>query len=206
MSSKKQNITLFILLINLFLAFVGISLVIPVMPSIMNEMSLSGAVLGNMVAAFAIAQLVVSPFAGKWTDQFGRKIMIVIGLILFSLSELMFGLGKTVEVLFISRILGGVSAAFIMPAVTAFIADITTPSERPKALGYMSAAINTGFIIGPGIGGFLAEFGTRAPFFVAAVIAAIAAVISFLFLKEPERVQHTEVHDNEAKRWITSTI
>lgn len=190
MSSKKQNLTLFILLLNLLFAFVGISLVIPVMPSIMNEMELSGSTLGNMVAAFAIAQLIVSPFAGKWTDRFGRKIMIVIGMFLFSFSELLFGLGKTVEVLFISRILGGVSAAFIMPAVTAFIADITTPKERPKALAYMSAAINTGFILGPGIGGFLAELGTRTPFFVAAAIAAIAAIISVLFLKEPERAQH----------------
>lgn len=63
-------------------------------------------------------------------------------------------MGRTIEVLFISRMLGGVSAAFIMPAVTAFIADITTMAQRPKALGYMSAAISTGFIIGPGIGGF----------------------------------------------------
>lgn len=202
MSDKKQNLTLFILLLNLLLAFVGISLVIPVMPSIMNDMNLSGSILGNMVAAFAISQLIVSPFAGKWTDRFGRKIMIVIGLILFSFSELLFGLGKTVEVLFISRILGGVSAAFIMPAVTAFIADITTPSERPKALGYMSAAINTGFILGPGIGGLLAEFGTRAPFFVAAAIAAIAAIISVLFLKEPDRVEHTVVHASEQKRGL----
>lgn len=199
MMESNNNLTLIIILVNLFLVFVGISLVIPVMPSIMNEMSLSGSVLGNMVAAFALAQLIVSPIAGKWTDRFGRKRMIVSGLILFSLSELMFGLGKTVEVLFMSRILGGVSAAFIMPAVTAFIADITTPSERPKALGYMSAVINTGFIIGPGIGGFLAEFGTRAPFFVAAIIAAIAAVISFVFLKEPEKVDHEVTSDTDHK-------
>lgn len=164
MIAKNTKLPLAILLSNLFIVFVGIGLVIPVMPTIMNEMDLNGSIMGYMVATFAIAQLIVSPIAGKWTDRYGRKIMIIIGLIIFSLSELLFGLGTAMEVLFISRILGGISGAFIMPAVTAFIADITSEQQRSKALGYMSAAINSGFIIGPGIGGFLAGFDTRAPF------------------------------------------
>lgn len=184
---KKQQMALPILLINLFIAFLGIGLVIPVLPTIMNELHLSGSVVGNLVAAFALAQLLVSPIAGRWADTFGRKKMIVIGLIIFSISELLFGVGQTVEVLFISRLLGGISAAFIMPAVTAFIADITTMETRSKALGYMSASISTGFIIGPGIGGFLAEIGTRVPFFSAAVLAFVSAILSIITLKEPKR-------------------
>ena len=66
----------------------------------------------------------------------------------------------------IARVLGGISVAFIMPGVTAYVADITSIQERPKAMGYLSA-ISTGFIIGPGIGGFIAEYGIRVPFFVA---------------------------------------
>lgn len=184
---QKQNLTLALLLMNLFIAFMGIGLVIPVTPTIMNELGLSGSVVGYMVAAFAIMQLLVSPIAGRWVDQFGRKKMIVIGLFFFSLSELLFGIGQQVEILFLSRMLGGVSAAFIMPAITAFIADITTLKTRPRALGYMSAAISTGFIIGPGIGGFLAEIGTRVPFFFAAGFALIAAILSIITLREPER-------------------
>ena len=184
---QKKNFTLALLLMNLFIAFLGIGLVIPVTPTIMNELNLSGSVVGYMVAAFAFMQLIVSPIAGKWTDQFGRKRMILIGLFIFSFSELLFGLGRHVGVLFLSRILGGVSAAFIMPAITAFIADITTLRERPKALGYMSAAITTGFVIGPGIGGFLAEIGTRVPFFFAAGFGLLAAILSMITLKEPAR-------------------
>src|SRR5690625_3599378 len=165
----------------------GIGLVIPVLPTIMNELHLSGQMVGYLVAAFAMLQLLVSPIAGQWVDTIGRKKMIVIGLIIFSFSELLFGLGQNVKVLFVSRCLGGISAAFIMPAVTACIAYITTVETRAKAMGYMSAAINTGFIIGPGIGGFLAVFCTRIPFFVAAAFALISAIISFLLLKEPER-------------------
>lgn len=190
--NKKQILTLSILLSNLFIAFLGIGLVIPVLPTIMNELKISGSVVGYMVAAFAITQLIVSPIAGKMTDNIGRKIMIIVGLFVFGLSELLFGLGRTVEILFISRMLGGVSAAFIMPAVTAYIADITTLSQRPKALGYMSAAISTGFIIGPGIGGFLAEFGTRIPFYAAGILGFVAAILSFILLKEPTRASNNE--------------
>lgn len=184
---KTQKITLGLLLTNLFIAFLGIGLVIPVLPTLMNELGITGTTIGYLTAAFALAQLIVSPFAGRAADKWGRKIMIVTGLFIFGLSEFLFGIGQEIEVLFVSRILGGISAAFIMPAVTAFIADITTTDTRPKALGYMSAAISTGFIIGPGIGGFLAEFGTRVPFFFAGAMGALAAVLSMILLIEPER-------------------
>lgn len=184
---KKETITLVLLLTNLFIAFLGIGLVIPVLPTLMNELDISGSVVGYMVAFFAIAQLIVSPIAGKLIDTIGRKIMIVIGLFIFSASELLFAVGQDLLVLFISRILGGISAAFIMPAVTAFIADVTTNETRSKALGYMSAAISTGFIIGPGIGGFLAGYGTRMPFFFAAGLACFAAIFSLIMLREPKR-------------------
>ena len=196
--SKKQKLTLSILLMNLFIAFLGIGLVIPVLPTLMNELNISGTTVGFLTAAFALTQLVVSPFAGKAVDKFGRKIMIVIGLFVFGFSEFLFGMGKTIEVLFLSRILGGVSAAFIMPAVTAFIADITDMDTRPKALGFMSAAISTGFIIGPGIGGFLADFGTRVPFYTAGVLGVVAAILSIVLLSEPER-QEQPVMDSDAE-------
>ncbi len=184
---QNNKLILSTLLLNLFIAFLGIGLVIPVTPTIMNELNISGSTVGYMVSAFAFAQLILSPLAGRAVDKYGRKPMIIIGLFIFSMSELLFGLGQSVEVLFASRILGGVSAAFIMPAVTAFIADITTNETRPKALGYMSAAISTGFIIGPGIGGFLADIGTRVPFFFAAAFGLFAMILSVFTLREPKR-------------------
>lgn len=196
---KTYKVTLGLLLMNLSIAFLGIGLVIPVLPTLINELGINGTIVGYLTATFAIAQLIVSPFAGKAVDKFGRKIMIVLGLFIFGLSELLFGLGKEIEMLFISRILGGVSAAFIMPAVTAFIADITNLDTRPKALGYMSAAISTGFIIGPGIGGFLAEFGTRIPFFFAGALGTIAAILSIIFISEPDRATVNNEQTSEGK-------
>lgn len=192
---KTSKVMLGLVLLNLFIAFLGIGLVIPVLPTLMNELGITGTTIGYLTAAFAIAQLIVSPFAGKAVDKFGRKLMMVIGLFIFGLSEFLFGIGKEIEMLFVSRIFGGISAAFIMPAVTAFIADITTIDTRPKALGYMSAAISTGFIIGPGIGGFLAGLGTRVPFFFAGGLGTIAAILSIILLTEPQR---SEEHHEQA--------
>lgn len=182
---KEQKAVLLILLSNVFIAFLGVGLIIPVMPSFMDMMHLSGKTMGALVAVFAVSQLVMSPFAGRWVDRYGRKKIIVIGLFLFGVSELIFGVGTNVWVLYFARVLGGFSAAFIMPSATAYVADITSVEERPKAMGYISAAISTGFIIGPGIGGFIAEYGIRVPFFFAAVIAFLACVISIFILKEP---------------------
>lgn len=106
---EKKNITLTILLTNLFIAFLGIGLVIPVTPTIMNELHLSGTAVGYMVACFAITQLIVSPIAGRWVDRFGRKIMIVIGLLFFSVSEFLFGIGKQLRC-YLSPVCWAVSA------------------------------------------------------------------------------------------------
>ncbi|MDZ5610640.1 MFS transporter, partial [Bacillus pseudomycoides] len=191
----NKKLTLNILLGNLFMVSLGLGLVIPVLPTLMNELDISGSTVGYLVAVYAITQFITSPFSGKWVDQYGRKPTIILGLLIFAVSELLFGLGQNVYVLFISRILGGFSNAFIFPAVTAFIADVTSTNERPKAMGYMSAAINTGVLIGPGIGGFLAEINMRMPFFVAALFGAFSVVFSFLLLKEPSKFEE----ENEQK-------
>lgn len=204
----KKKYQLYLLYSSVFLVFLGISLVIPVLPSIMNELDISGAEVGYLTAAFSFTQLIFSPFTGRAADKFGRKIAIVIGLFIFAFSELLFGLGKTIEVLFVSRMLGGLAGAFIMPAVTAFIVDITTVRNRARSLGYMTAAINFGFIIGPGIGGVLAEVSTRLPFFVAAALGLISALLSVFMLEEPKNLKEvaadkTEVTTSNFKKVFT---
>ncbi|MBK3497015.1 MFS transporter [Viridibacillus sp. YIM B01967] len=196
---SKMNKALYLVLANLLVVFLGIGLVVPVLPTLMREMHLSGATMGYLIAAFACVQLVVSPIAGRWVDRFGRKKMIVIGMMIFGFSELLFGFGQDVKVLYASRMLGGISAAFIMPAVTAYVADVTTLKQRSKAMGYVAAAINTGFIIGPGIGGFLAELNTRLPFFFAAGLGFCGAIFSLLFLKETASTQEGQNETAEVK-------
>ncbi|MED3824484.1 MFS transporter [Priestia flexa] len=173
-----------LLMLNIFLVFMGIGLVIPIMPTYMIELQISGSIVGMLVAAFSLTQLIFSPVAGRLSDSFGRKKMIVIGMVIFAVSEWLFGIANAPALLFGARMLGGISAALIMPAVMAYTADITTPKERATGMGYINAAITTGFIIGPGIGGFIAEFGMRVPFYSAAVAGVFAALLTLFVLPE----------------------
>lgn len=120
--------------------------------------------------------------------------MIVIGMIVFAVSEALFGFAESPVLLFVSRLLGGISAAMIMPAVMAYAADITTKEQRAKGMGFINAAITTGFIIGPGIGGYIAEFGIRVPFYAAGAAGLIAALINLFILPEskPAKEEATE--------------
>jgi len=171
-----------VLMTNIFIVFVGIGLVIPILPKYMELLHINGSTIGLMVAAFSISQLIFSPIAGRLSDRLGRKPIIFIGMLLFALSEWMFGAANYVSILFIARALGGIGAALIMPAVIAYAADITSKEERAQGIGFINAAITTGFIIGPGIGGLIAEFGIRAPFYAAAVAGIISALITLIFL------------------------
>ncbi|WP_314590901.1 MFS transporter [Paenibacillus terrigena] len=180
---------LLLLMLNLFLVFTGIGLVIPIMPTYMNELHISGSVVGLLVAAFSVTQLICSPIAGRLSDTLGRKKTIIAGLIVFAISEYLFGAANAPTLLFLSRMLGGVGAALIMPSVMAYTADVTSVEERAKGMGLINAAITTGFIIGPGIGGYIADFGIRVPFYSAAVAGVIAAVLTFLILPESRSVE-----------------
>lgn len=155
---------LLLLMLNIFLVFMGIGLVVPVMPQYMTELNINGSLVGMLVAAFSLTQFLFSPIAGRLSDALGRKKIIVAGMIIFAISELMFGLVSTSLLLFVSRMMGGIGAALIMPAVMAYVADVSSSEERATGMGFINAAITTGFIIGPGIGGFIAEFGIRVPF------------------------------------------
>lgn len=198
----KNQGALLILMFNIFLVFTGIGLVIPVMPKYMESLGITGGTIGLLVAAFSLTQLLFSPIAGRWADSFGRKKIIVIGLIVFAISEGLFGIANSPVLLFVSRLLGGISAALIMPAVMAYSADITTNEERAAGMGYITAAITTGFIIGPGIGGYIAEFGIRAPFYTAGIAGLIAACITLLILKESKPTEEAlaDSHSSEKQR------
>lgn len=180
----RNNGAILLLMLNIFLVFMGIGLVVPIMPTYMTELHISGSMVGMLVAAFSLTQLLVSPFAGRVSDSLGRKKIIVAGMLVFGLSEWIFGMASTPLLLFAARMLGGVGAAFIMPAVMAYAADVTTGAERAKGMGLINAAITTGFIIGPGIGGYIAEFGIRVPFYAAAVAGLAAAIITSFMLPE----------------------
>lgn len=173
-----------ILMVNMFIGMIGIGLVIPVLPAFLESFGASGQTLGLLVATFSLTQFLFSPMAGELSDKYGRRKFILFGMGCFALSELLFAVSQSLWLLYVSRLLGGVSAAFLVPAVMAYVADITSEEMRAKGLGLLGAAMSLGFVIGPGLGGFLAEYGVRIPFYFASGVAVAALILSFFLLPE----------------------
>ncbi len=181
---KRGSGSLIILMINMFIAMVGMGLIIPIMPKYVTEFGVTGQAMGYLVAAFGLTQFLFSPIAGELSDKYGRKLLIVSGMVIFTISQLLFGVATELWMLYLSRLLGGMSAALMTPPMMAYVADITTEEKRGKGLGLLMASMTLGVVIGPGIGGFLADYGIRVPFYCAAALAGISAIVSILFLPE----------------------
>lgn len=179
-SSKK--LALYLLMFDMFITFSAIGLIIPVMPSYLKTFGAAGQVLGFIIAVIAFAQFIFSPIAGNLSDRLGRKNLIIFGLLVNGLSQIGFGLSTELWMLFVCRFFTGVGSAFIVPPVMAYVADITTNAERGKAMGLIGASISLGFMIGPGIGGFLSNVSLHFPFYFAGSATIIASILSFIIL------------------------
>lgn len=200
MTEKAKKLALLILMFNMFITMGGIGIIIPVLPSYLEIFGVGGQVLGFLIASFAFAQFLFSPIAGDLSDRYGRKIFVIIGLIIYGVSQILFGLATEVWVLFIGRFLTGTGAAFIMSPVMAYVADITTEEERGKGMGLLGAAISLGFMIGPGIGGFLAAVNLHFPFHVSGVVALTAALLSLIILPNVKPDQTKPKHQLEKRQ------
>lgn len=180
-------------MLNMFITMGGVGIIIPVLPSYLGIFNAGGEVYGFLIAVFALAQFLFSPIAGNLSDRYGRKLFIIGGLVVYGIAQIIFGLATDIWILFIGRFLSGLGAAFIMPPIMAYVADITTLEERGKGMGMIGAAISLGFMIGPGLGGFLANVDLHFPFFLAGVVALLAAALSYIVLPNVQP-QETKGH------------
>lgn len=186
-SPASRHGVLFVL-ITVFLDMVGYGLIIPVLPKLIEEvghMGLADASImaGWMFAAFSVAHFLCAPLAGNLSDRFGRRPMLLLAIFGLGCDFLLSAWAPTLFWLFVGRVLTGVCGASWVIA-NAYIADITKPEERAKAFGMMGAAFGLGFVIGPGIGGMLGEFGTRVPFIAAACISLLNFAYGWFVLRE----------------------
>ncbi len=198
--SKKIKRTIGILIFSNFLVCLGMSLIFPVMPFIKTELHLSATDMGIMNSLFAFAELVASPIVGRISDKVGRKSMLVWGLALFMFSEILFASTNYLFMFDISRTIGGLAAAMVVPTSNALAADVTTPKQRAKVIGLLSAAFSGGLILGPGIGGMLAKSSYKTPFWFAAVLGLISMVLLIALMPNDKTLQeqsHIKVHHHE---------
>jgi len=182
-----------LLLLNMFLANLSMGLVIPIVPELLEEFSASGQAAGYLVSCFGLTQFLFSPIAGNLSDRYGRKPMIIIGLVLFALSNLLAAFASDLTLLFASRLIGGIGSAALIPSIIAYIADITADDQRSKSMSWLGASMTSGFIIGPGVGGMLAEWGIKMPFYVSACVGVLAMLCSLWGLPESVSVNNRQM-------------
>ena len=166
----------------------GIGLIMPVMPDLMVEVgggTLGAAALwgGLLSTSFAAMQFLFGPVVGGLSDRFGRRPILLVSLVAMAADYLLMAVAGTIWLLLIGRIIGGITAATHSTA-NAYIADISKPEDKSANFGLIGAAFGIGFVLGPLIGGLLAEYGTRAPFYAAAVLAGLNALFGWVVLKE----------------------
>ncbi len=183
----------------MFIAVGSFGIIIPILPAYLASIGQGGTAAGLMIAIFAGAQLIMSPIAGKWADQYGRRKMIIYGLIGLTLSMFVFYFSNSVTVLYISRAIGGAGAALLIPAIFAYVADITTMDQRAKGNSYVSAAMSLGIVIGPGIGGFLAEYDLKLPLLVSAIVSGQPSYSAFCYFKKVKNTMRQRWHQMKGR-------
>ncbi len=166
----------------------GIGLIVPVMPDLIQEVDggdLATAALwgGVLSTSFAVMQFIFGPVLGGLSDRFGRRPVLLISLVVMTADYLVMAMVSSIWLLLIGRLVGGITAA-TQSTAAAYMADISKPEKKAANFGLIGAAFGMGFVIGPLIGGFLAEYGTRAPFYAAAILAALNAAFGWVILTE----------------------
>lgn len=174
--------------ITLLIDVMGWGLIIPVMPDLIaqlknitiNEASPYGAWL---LSVYAFTQFVFAPLIGNLSDKFGRRPVLLASLLGFGIDYLFLALAPTYGWLFVGRVIAGITGASFTTA-SAYIADISTEETRAKNFGMIGAAFGLGFVIGPALGGLLAGWGIRAPFYAAAVLCLLNCLYGYFVLPE----------------------
>ena len=176
------------ILITVTLDAMGIGLILPVMPDLIIDVrgsDIANAALwgGILSAVFAVMQFLFAPTLGNLSDRFGRRPVLLISLAAMALDYVLMAVAGTIWLLLIGRLIGGVTAATHSTAA-AFMADISPREKKAQNFGLISAAFGTGFVLGPVIGGLLAELGPRAPFWAAAFLTAANFAFGYFVLPE----------------------
>ena len=191
---------LLFIFITVLLDAIGFGIIMPVLPGLLMEVSggdLSASVRygGLLMFCFAVTQFFFSPILGNLSDHLGRRPVLLFSLFVMGTNYLIMSMAESLAVLFIGRIISGIGAS-TMSTCNAYVADVTPPDQRAQNFGLIGAAFGMGFVIGPVIGGFLGEYGSRMPFIAAALLSFASMLFGYLVLKEslpPKRRRHFQL-------------
>jgi DHA1 family tetracycline resistance protein-like MFS transporter len=172
-----------IVVATVLIDLIGFGIVLPLLPLWAEEFGASPVVIGLLTASYALMQFVFAPIWGRLSDRYGRRPVILISLAGSAVSALLIGLAGTLALLFVARILHGISGASYA-AAQAYVADVTSREERARGMGLIGAAFGVGFVLGPAIGALCAHVSPELPFFVASGLAAANFAVAWFRLPE----------------------
>lgn len=185
---------LLVLMITAFVDMVGFAMVLPLIPFYAASMGATGFIVGLLISAFSVAQLVSAPSWGKVSDRFGRRPAVIIGLLISALAYVVFGLAETLWILLLSRVVQGVGGGTV-GVLQAYVADASKPEDRAKGLGWLSAATSAGAVVGPAFGSlFVQWWGHRGPGFGAAGFCLLSMLFAWRYLRESKGMRQTAEH------------
>ncbi len=180
----KNNKEFLILSLALIVVMLGFGMVIPVFPFYVEDLGAGGMELGLLVATSAFLEFLFGPMWGSASDRFGRKPILVIGLSGYALSAFLFGISTQLWMLFAARALSGVLSSATITAAMAYVGDVTSEENRGDGMGKIGAAMALGLMLGPGLGGWLAEQSLSTPFFIAAGMSLVSLLLVIVLLPE----------------------
>jgi DHA1 family multidrug resistance protein-like MFS transporter len=181
-NSNRKNIIL--LALTLGVVMLGFGMVMPIFPFYIESLGASATELGLLVAISPFIQLVAAPVWGGVSDRRGRKPVLVVGLLGYGISMLLFGLATELWMLFVARGIGALLSAATMPTTMAYIGDSTAEEDRGGGMGVLGAATGLGMVLGPALGGLLAGDSLSTPFFLTAGVCFLTLVLVLIFLPE----------------------
>ncbi|WP_019501303.1 MFS transporter [Pseudanabaena sp. PCC 6802] len=196
---------LFLLFVCLFVVMIGFGVSLPVLPFYAKHLHAAGIAretiaihITLLTSIYAFVQLIAAPFWGQWSDRIGRRPLILLGIAGSAIAQLLFGFASSLTMLYVVRAVGGFLSSAMLPAATAYVADLTSERDRAKGMAWLGTAVSLGVIAGPAFGGLTTRedlhftFGLfdikienyAPPFFLAAVLMFLTLLAALRWLPE----------------------
>ncbi len=179
---KNKNMA--ILYISLVVVMMGYGIAMPILPFYIDSLGGRGVHFGLLIASYGIMQLIFAPLWGSLSDKYGRKPLLLTGMIGLGSAMILFALSTQLWMLYAAQILSGSLSSATLPAAQAYAADSTTREERGGAMGRIGGAIGFGVVMGPGLGGLLGSMSLETPFFTAAAFCLFTFLLILIGLPE----------------------
>ena len=182
----EESINAFrILVLSVFMAMVGLGIISPIIPNYASELGASGVFIGLIYSSFSLSRAILQTPVGRLADSYSKKRIIIAGLIMYTLTSILYTLVNSPETLVMVRVFHGIGSAMMMPVAMAYAMELTPKGEEGKYMGYLSTALFTGFGAGPLIGGYIYEqYSTATVFHAMSILVSISLILTIIFVPD----------------------